>query len=96
VLTLNKLVEDKALVENLKKKIADLIEAMKSGRADPEKANEMIKCVELIVKTIVIQLEYQNLGGELTGDLPSEEELHALNDLIGISREEIKTRNETR
>jgi len=55
--------EDKALVENLKKKVSELSEAIKSGAANLEKASVMIECVELIVEAIAVQLDYEDLGG---------------------------------
>ncbi len=88
--------EEKLLVENLKKKVSDLTEAIKSGAANQEKANVMIECVELIVKAIAVQLEYEDLGGEITGELPSREELDALSDLIGVTKNEIRITSETR
>ncbi len=96
VLTLSKLMEDKTLVENLKKKVSELTEAIKSGAADQEKANVMIESAELIVKAIAVQLEYEDLGGEIIGELPSREELGALNDLIGVTKNEIRITSEAR
>ena len=88
--------EDKALVANLKNKVSELTEAIKSGAADQEKANVMIEYVEFIVKAITVQLEYEDLGGEITGELPSREELDALYKLIGVTKNEIRVTNETR
>ena len=88
--------EDKALVENLKKKVSELSEAIKSGAANLEKASVMIECVELIVEAIADQLDYEDLGGEVTGELPSREELHALSDLIDVTKKETRVTSETR
>ena len=88
--------EDKALVENLKKKVSELAKAIKSGAADHEKANVLIECVELIVKAIAVQLDYEDLGGEVTGELPSREELDALNDLIGVTKNQIRITSKAR
>jgi len=88
--------EDKALVENLKKKVSELTEAIRSGAADMEKASLIIESVELIVQTITVQLEYEDLGGEITGELPSRGELDALNNLIGVTKNEIRIPSKTR
>ena len=88
--------EDKALIENLKKKVSELTEAIRSGAADMEKASLIIESVELIVQTITVQLEYEDLGGEITGELPSREELDALNDLIDVTKKEIRVTSEAR
>jgi len=88
--------EDKALVENLKKKVSELTEAIKSGAADHEKANVMIEYVEFIVKAITVQLDYEDLGGEIIGELPSREELDVLNDLIGVTKNQIRITSKAR
>ena len=88
--------EDKALVANLKNKVSELTEAIKSGAADHEKANVMIDYVEFIVKAMTVQLDYEDLGGEIIGELPSREELDALNDLIGVTKNQIRITSKAR
>jgi hypothetical protein len=87
--------ENKWTIEGLQETVAEILEGIKSGVMDLENANAVINNAELIAGTFVLQMEYHKLREEQPDDdLPSQEEIGALKDLVAAARKEIERRTE--